>query len=82
MERTMGFEEVPAAKMDEATYRNLEGAVSGTRVGIYFSTNLDGPWWNEKVSGMSTTYSVLLRACASGRPEEESDMSKCDDQNR
>eukprot|EP00973_Karenia_brevis_P004477 613179-Karenia_brevis.AAC.1 len=63
-------------------YRNLEGPVVGTRVGIYYSANLNGPWWIEKVSGMSTTYSVLPRACASGRPEEESDLSKYDEQNR
>eukprot|EP00973_Karenia_brevis_P032962 4549720-Karenia_brevis.AAC.1 len=54
-------------------YRNLEGPVFGTRVGIYYSTNLDGPSWNENVSETSTTYSVLPRARASGRPEEQSD---------
>ena len=68
------------------TYKNLEGPVFGTRVGIYHSAKLDEPWWNETVSGSSTIYSVLPRAKASGGPEQvmqkESDMSEFDEKNR
>ena len=62
--------------------QSFEGTVFGTRVGIYYSAALEGPRWTEKASGTSITYSVLLRASASGGPDEVVDMSKLDDQNQ